>query len=100
MQLCDSRVWAEYAKDVKRVCEVKSTVNQVTEFVFVLNTAISFLKLYLPHILSFQFSFNNNNISILSFCRVLYVVCFLLGISPASEVQKPTFRNPLSVSSS
>jgi len=38
--------------------------------------------------------------SILSFRRVLYVVCFLLGISPASEVLKPTFRNPLSVPSS
>ena len=25
-------------------------------------------------------------VSILSFRRVLYVVCFLLGISPASEV--------------
>jgi len=39
------------------------------------------------------------HVSILSFRRVLYVVCFLLGISPASEVQKPTFRNPLSVPS-
>ena len=27
-----------------------------------------------------------SNVSILSFRRVLYVVCFLLGISPASEV--------------
>ena len=36
-------------------------------------------------------------VSILSFRRVLYVVCFLLGISPASEVKMPTFRNPLSV---
>ena len=26
------------------------------------------------------------DVSILSFRRVLYVVCFLLGISPASEV--------------
>ena len=36
----------------------------------------------------------------LSFRRVLYVVCFLLGNSPASEFYKPTFRNPLSVPSS
>jgi hypothetical protein len=34
------------------------------------------------------------------FRRVLYVVCFLLGDSPASEFYKPTFRNTLSVPSS
>jgi hypothetical protein len=27
------------------------------------------------------------------FRRVLYIVCFLLGISPASEFYMPTFRN-------
>jgi hypothetical protein len=32
-----------------------------------------------------------------NFRRVLNVVCFLLGISPASEVYMPTFRNTLSV---
>jgi len=30
----------------------------------------------------------------------MYVVCFLLGKSPASEFQKPMFRNPPSVPSS
>jgi hypothetical protein len=35
-----------------------------------------------------------------NFRRVLYVVCFLLGDSPASKVYKPTFRNTLSVPSS
>jgi len=35
-----------------------------------------------------------------NFCRVLYVVCFLLGNSPASEFYMPTFRNTLSVPSS
>ena len=30
-----------------------------------------------------------------SFLRVLYVVCFLLGNTPASEVYMPTFRNTL-----
>jgi len=34
-----------------------------------------------------------------SFRRVLYVVCFLLGNSPASGVYMPTFRNTLSVPS-
>jgi hypothetical protein len=34
------------------------------------------------------------------FCRVLYVVCFLLGNSPASEFYMPTFWNTLSVPSS
>jgi hypothetical protein len=29
--------------------------------------------------------------------RILHVVCFLLGDSPASEFYKPTFRNTLSV---
>jgi hypothetical protein len=29
------------------------------------------------------------------FRRVLYVVCFLLGNSPASELYTPTFRNTL-----
>jgi len=32
---------------------------------------------------------------ILSFRRVLYVVCFLLGNPPASEFYMPTFRNTL-----
>jgi hypothetical protein len=31
-----------------------------------------------------------------NFRRVLNVVCFLLGISPASKVYMPTFRNTLS----
>jgi gamma-glutamylcysteine synthetase len=31
-----------------------------------------------------------------NFRRVLYVVCFLLGNSPASEFYMPTFRNTLS----
>jgi len=35
-----------------------------------------------------------------NFRRVLNVVCFLLGDSPASEFYMPTFRNTLSVSSS
>ena len=35
-----------------------------------------------------------------SFRRVLNVVSILLGISPASEVYKPTFRNSVSVPSS
>jgi hypothetical protein len=30
-----------------------------------------------------------------NFCRVQYVVCFLLGNSPASEFYMPTFRNTL-----
>jgi hypothetical protein len=34
-----------------------------------------------------------------SFCHVLYVVCFLLGNSPASGVYMPLFRNTLSVTS-
>ena len=36
---------------------------------------------------------------ILSFRRVLNVVCFLLGNSPASEFYMSTFRNTLSVPS-
>jgi hypothetical protein len=43
---------------------------------------------------------NLNLFLISNFRRVLYVVCFLLGDSPASEVYKPTFRNTLSVPSS
>jgi hypothetical protein len=35
-----------------------------------------------------------------NFRRVLYVVCFFLGNSPASEFYMPTFRNTLSVPSS
>jgi len=35
-----------------------------------------------------------------NFRRVLNVVCFLLGESPASEIYMPTFRNTLSVPSS
>jgi hypothetical protein len=35
-----------------------------------------------------------------NFRRVLNVVCFLLGDSPASEVYMPTFRTTLSVTSS
>jgi len=33
-------------------------------------------------------------------CRVMNVVCFLLGSSPASEFYMPAFRNSLSVPSS
>jgi hypothetical protein len=32
-----------------------------------------------------------------NFCRVLNIICILLGISPASDCDLPTFRNPLSV---
>ena len=35
-----------------------------------------------------------------NFRRVLNLVCILLGISPASDCDLPTFRNPLSVPSS
>jgi hypothetical protein len=35
-----------------------------------------------------------------NFRRVLNIVCVLLGISPASDSDLPTFRNPLSVPSS
>jgi hypothetical protein len=35
-----------------------------------------------------------------NFRRVLNIVCVLLGISPASDCDLPTFRNPLSVPSS
>jgi len=34
------------------------------------------------------------------FRRVLNIVCFLLGNSPASEFYMPTFRNTLSIPSS
>jgi hypothetical protein len=36
-------------------------------------------------------------VTISNFRRVLNVVCFLLGDSPASEVYMPTFLNTLSV---
>ena len=42
----------------------------------------------------------NKIIMISNFRRVLNVVCFLLGDSPASEIYMPTFRNTLSVPSS
>jgi hypothetical protein len=35
-----------------------------------------------------------------NFRRVFNIVCVLLGISPASDCDLPTFRNPLSVPSS
>jgi len=37
---------------------------------------------------------------ITNFCCVLYVVCFLLGNSQATEFYMPMFRNTLSVPSS
>jgi hypothetical protein len=36
-----------------------------------------------------------NQFLISNFRRVLYVVCFLMGNSPASEFCMPTFRNTL-----
>jgi len=39
-------------------------------------------------------------ILISNFSRVLNIVCFLLGDSPASEIYMPTFRNTLSFPSS
>ena len=45
------------------------------------------LVVTVPHIVTSVTAFNKiGNVSILSFRRVIYVVCFLLGISPASEV--------------
>jgi hypothetical protein len=44
-------------------------------------------------------SMKNVQISISNFRRVLYVVRFLLGNSPASEFYMSTFRNTLSVPS-
>jgi len=38
---------------------------------------------------------NTMTVLISNFRRVLNVVCFLLGDSPASEFYKPTFRNTL-----
>jgi hypothetical protein len=35
-----------------------------------------------------------------NYCRAVYVVCFLLGNSPASEFYMPMFQNTLSVPSS
>ena len=44
---------------------------------------------------------NKTHVFLISnFRRVLYVVCFLLGNSPASEFYMSTFRNTLSVPSS
>jgi hypothetical protein len=40
---------------------------------------------------------HNKIFMILNFRRVLHVVCFHLGNSPASEFYMPTFRNTLSV---
>jgi len=59
------------------------------------NTIIfKFLKLVALHFDTMQLFLISN------FCRVLNVVCFLLGDSPASEFYMPTFRNTLSVTSS
>jgi len=40
-------------------------------------------------------SYSQNMFLISNFHRVLNVVCFLLGNSPASEFYMPTFRNTL-----
>jgi len=49
----------------------------------------------------FNLFHDNSKLSLISyFHRVLNVVCFLLGNSPASEFCMPTFRNTLSVPSS
>jgi hypothetical protein len=42
---------------------------------------------------------NFGQLLILNFHRVLNIVCILLGISPASDCDLPTFRNLLSVPS-
>jgi len=46
-----------------------------------------------------RLSGKNSAFLISNFRRVLYVVCFLLGNSTASEFYMPTFRNTLSVPS-
>jgi hypothetical protein len=59
---------------------------------------------YNPSVIVFYFLLKLWQISltflISNFRRVLYVVCFLLGNSPASEFCMPTFRNTLSFPSS
>ena len=54
-----------------------------------------FLTLMPPPPLT-SFVANSDNMSLISnFRRVLSVVCFLLGSSPATEIHTPTFRNTL-----
>jgi len=48
------------------------------------------------YLLKFVYSRNLKLLFISNFRRVLSVVCFLLGNSPASEFYIPTFRNTLS----
>jgi len=45
-------------------------------------------------------SFSETQLLISNFRRVLNIVCFLLGNSPASKFYMTTFRNTLSVPSS
>jgi hypothetical protein len=52
------------------------------------------------HQLFIDFKKDCDSFLISNFCHVLYVVCFLLGNSPASEFYMPTFQNTLSVPSS
>jgi len=55
-------------------------------------------KLKFSQVLTYLFNADEFNVFLISnFRRVLYVVCFLLGNSPASEFYMPTFRNNLSV---
>ena len=61
--------------------------NTTVEFVF-------YCACFLPDLLKYEIFLISN------FRRVLSVVCFLLGNSPASEFYMPTFRNTLSLPSS
>ena len=72
------------------------------EYSEILATSLKMLKIYIFSDKKNIRAINETRIKLLisNFRRVLNVVCFLLGDSPASEFYMPTFRNTLSVPSS
>jgi hypothetical protein len=66
------------------------TLNILTETVMKSDNSAQYLTCYTPNMHT-----TTIRVLISNFGRVLNVVCFLLGNSPASKFYMPTFRNTL-----
>ena len=101
LKTCNDRPWIKNWSSMNALLEIIKIPQMIEKFPTVFNEGwwlnIFYggpaLDFYLPR--SLQSSHINHALLISNFRRVLNVVCFLLGNSPASEFYMPTFRNNL-----
>ena len=90
----------QFSKTLLQQCHRVTTQLQLINIIIIIIIIIS-AQLETNFIIPSNILCTNFNVILISnFHRVLNVVCFLLGDSPASEIYMPTFRNTLSLPSS